>query len=32
MDLVWFQRNRKSGGQQGLLAWETAEGVDALAR
>src|SRR5260370_30341436 len=28
MDLVWFRRYRKGGGQQGLLAWETAEGVD----
>ena len=28
MDLVWFRRYRKGGGQQGLLAWETADGVD----
>jgi hypothetical protein len=28
MDLVWFARYRKGGGHQGLVAWETAEGVD----
>jgi hypothetical protein len=28
MDLVWFRRYRRSGGEQGLVAWETAEGVD----
>jgi hypothetical protein len=28
MDLVWFARYRKGGGRQGLVAWETAEGVD----
>ena len=28
MDLVWFRRYRRGGGQQGLLAWETADGVD----
>ena len=28
MDLVWFARYRRGGGTQGLLAWETAEGVD----
>src|SRR5258708_16863892 len=28
MDLVWYRRYRKNGGPQGLLAWETAEGVD----
>jgi hypothetical protein len=28
MDLVWFARYKRAGGQQSLLAWETAEGVD----
>jgi hypothetical protein len=28
MDLVWYRRYRKAGGQHGQLAWETAEGVD----
>jgi hypothetical protein len=28
MDLVWFVRYRLGGGQQKLLAWETAQGVD----
>ena len=28
MDLVWYRRYRNGGGQQGLLAWETADGVD----
>jgi hypothetical protein len=28
MDLVWFRRYRKGGGEQGLVAWETADGVD----
>jgi len=27
MDLVWFSRYRRGGGDQRLLAWETAEGV-----
>lgn len=28
MDAVWYARYRRGGGQQGPLAWETAEGVD----
>jgi hypothetical protein len=28
MDAVWLARYRRGGGQQGLVAWETAEGVD----
>ena len=28
MDLVWFARYRRGGGQQRLWAWETGEGVD----
>lgn len=28
MDALWFARYRRGGGQQGPLAWETAEGVD----
>jgi hypothetical protein len=28
MDLVWYRRYRNGGGQQWLLAWETADGVD----
>ncbi len=27
MDLVWFARYRRGGGEQGLLAWETAQGL-----
>lgn len=28
MDAVWYARYRREGGQQGPLAWETAEEVD----
>jgi len=28
MDLVWFSRYKKGGGEQGFIAWETAEGVE----
>ena len=28
MDLVWYSRYRRGGGEQGPLAWETAQGVD----
>jgi hypothetical protein len=28
MDLVWFARYRRGDGKQGLVAWETAEGLD----
>ena len=28
MDLIWFARYRRGGGEQGLLAWETAEGME----
>jgi hypothetical protein len=28
MDLVWYSRYRRGGGQQSLVAWETADGVD----
>ena len=28
MDSLWFWRYRRDGGQQGAVAWETAEGVD----
>jgi hypothetical protein len=28
MDLVWFGRYRRGGGEQGLIAWETAQGLD----
>lgn len=27
MDLVWFSRYRRGGGEQGLLQWELGEGV-----
>jgi hypothetical protein len=28
MDLVWYVRYRRGGGDQGFWAWETAEGLD----
>ena len=28
MDLVWFVRYKRSGGQSSFLAWETASGLD----
>lgn len=28
MDLVWFYRYRRGGGEQGPLAWETGDGVN----
>jgi uncharacterized membrane protein YagU involved in acid resistance len=27
MDLVWFVRYKRSGGESGVVAWETAEGL-----
>ncbi len=28
MDAVWFARYKRQGGEQGLWAWETSEGLD----
>lgn len=28
MDVLWYRRYRRAGGQDGFLAWETAKGLD----
>jgi hypothetical protein len=31
MDIVWYVRYRRGGGEQSFMAWETAEGLDGWA-